>query len=527
MSSPAPQIRYVRRRSLAGPIVLIALGVLFLLGNFHLLTWRTLGHYWARYWPVLIILWGVVKLVEHWQDNRDGVPGRGIGVGGVFLLIFIILLGAAATTADRVNWNALRGEIDTDSDFAGLFGNSYTFSNTVEQPFNAGDTLRVVDDNGEVTVSTWDEPKVKVVVSKKIVAENDADSRKFDTQTQPQFSTAGAIVTLNANTGGAGTQPVRSDLQIFLPAKAAVDVATRRGDVTVATRTGDVKVSTTRGDVTAKAITGNVGLDVRRGSVRVNDVTGDVTVDGRIDDTTISDVKGSVHLTGDYFGQMMLSHIAKGVSFQSSRTSMEMAAVPGELTLESGELRAKTITGPVSVATRSKEIHLENVSGDVKIENSNGPVDVRSGGRLGQMDITTTRADVQVAVPPQASFQLDARTRRGDIQTDFSVPVQNQNRDEQTATAVIGKGGPQVRIVTTNGTIEVRKSSAVSEAPPPPSPAVTPGESAPSHGPGAPPRAPRPPRVPSASTTSFRLHGPLAGSGVVEFVNDRPKRDML
>ncbi len=512
MSSPAPQIRYVRRRSLAGPIVLIALGVLFLLGNMHVLTWRTLGHYWARYWPLLIIVWGLVKLIEHWQDNRDGVPGRGIGVGGVFLLIFIILLGSAATTADRVNWNALRGDMDMDSDFAGLFGNSYTFSNTVDQPFTAGDSLRVVDDRGDITVNTWDQPNIKVVVNKKIIAENDADSRKYDQQTQPQFTTAGNVITLNANTAGAGNQPVRSDLQIYLPAKAGVDIATRRGDVTVATRTGDVKISSTRGDATAKAITGNVTLDVRGGSVRVSDITGDVSLDGRIDDTNVSGVKGQLRLTGDYFGQMSLDQIAKGVSFHSSRTDMDLGALPGELTIESGELRGRALTGPLTLTTRSKEIHLEDVSGDLKIDNSNGPVEYRAGKKLGMVDITTSRGDVQVTLPPQASFQLDARARRGDIRTDFSLPVQSEH-NEQTVNGTIGKGGPQVRLVSNFGDVEIRKGGPVSEAPPA-------GSTSPS-APAAPksPPAPAAPQ-PTTTTTSFRLNGPLASSGSVEFVKD-------
>lgn len=526
MSSPtqAPQIRYVRRRSLAGPIVLIALGVLFLLGNMHVLTWRALGHYWARYWPLLIIVWGVIKLIEHWQDNRDGVPGRGIGVGGVFLLIFVIMLGSAATTADRLNWNAIQSEMDTDSDFAGLFGNSYTFSNTVEQPFTAGDSLRVVDDHGDITISTWDEPKIKVVVTKKIIGGNEEESRKYDQQTQPQFTTAEKVVTLNANTGGAGTQPVRSDLQIYLPAAAAVDVSTRRGDVTVATRTGDVKISSTRGDITAKAITGNLTLDVRRGSVRANDISGDVTLDGRIDDTNFSDIKGKVRLTGDYFGEMTLTHISKGVSFHSSRTDMELAALPGELTIESGEVRGKNLGGPVSLATRSKEITLEDIAGDLKIENSNGSVTYHAGKKLGQVDITNNRANVELSLPPNASFQLDARTRRGDITTDYSIPVQNQGQ-EQTANGAVGNGGPQVRVVTTNASIEIRKGGAVSET----SPSAAPDDSAPSGGaPSAPkaPRSPRAPRTPTA-TTHFRLNGPSASSSFVEFVSDPPQGGVL
>ena len=46
---------------------MIILGVVFLLGNMHVLTWHSLGVWFARYWPVLIIIWGVVKLVEYYQ----------------------------------------------------------------------------------------------------------------------------------------------------------------------------------------------------------------------------------------------------------------------------------------------------------------------------------------------------------------------------------------------------------------------------------------------------------------------------
>ena len=81
MSSPVvvPQ----RRRSLAGPIVLIFLGILFLLGNLHMIGWLRLGTLFAQYWPLLLILWGGVKMWEYYQAKQDGVPARGIGAGGI------------------------------------------------------------------------------------------------------------------------------------------------------------------------------------------------------------------------------------------------------------------------------------------------------------------------------------------------------------------------------------------------------------------------------------------------------------
>ncbi len=63
MSSPVVSPR--RRRSMTGPFVLIIVGVIFLLGNMHLISWGRLGVWFAHYWPLLLIIWGVLKLVEH------------------------------------------------------------------------------------------------------------------------------------------------------------------------------------------------------------------------------------------------------------------------------------------------------------------------------------------------------------------------------------------------------------------------------------------------------------------------------
>jgi hypothetical protein len=58
----SPDCRY---RSMAGPAVLITIGVLSLLDNLH-------GPGWDRTWPVILLVIGVIKLVE--RGYLGGTP---------------------------------------------------------------------------------------------------------------------------------------------------------------------------------------------------------------------------------------------------------------------------------------------------------------------------------------------------------------------------------------------------------------------------------------------------------------------
>ena len=100
---------------------------------------------------------------------------------------------------------------------------------------------------------------------------------------------------------------------------------------------------------------------------------------------------------------------------------MQMARLDGDLTMESGDLRANAITGPMHLTTRAKDIHLEDVSGNLKINNSNGVVEYRAGKVLGDVEINNQHGTVQVMLPKNAAFQIDARTNRGDIESEFSI----------------------------------------------------------------------------------------------------------
>jgi hypothetical protein len=54
--------------SMAGPFILIAIGVLFLIHN---LTQFNIFHLIGRYWPLILIVVGVVKLVEYFRVSKQ------------------------------------------------------------------------------------------------------------------------------------------------------------------------------------------------------------------------------------------------------------------------------------------------------------------------------------------------------------------------------------------------------------------------------------------------------------------------
>jgi DUF4097 and DUF4098 domain-containing protein YvlB len=454
-----PPMRPRRRRSFAGPVVLIIVGIIFLLGNLHLLSWVRLASWFAHYWPALLIVWGVIKLVEYQRAQRDGVPAPGIGAGGIFLVIVVVVCGLIATQASRVNWEGIRNGINIDDeDFNNLFGETYSFDDHLEQEFPAGASLKVLNDHGAVNIHSTGDNKIMVTVRKRIGADNLDDANKYNSQSKPTITVTGSLVTLDAKTNAAGDHPVESDLDISVPTKASVNVISRRGDVTIAVRSNNVDVATQHGDVSVEEITGNVKVSLEKGSGKIEQITGDVRVEGRLSEISVMDVKGSTQLDGEFSESVKLARIARSVTFKSSRTDMELSRLDGNLDLDSDDLHAEQITGPVRLTTRSKNIRLDDVSGDVRLQDNNGGVEVNLRN-LGNVQIDNRSGDVQVGIPGKAGFRLDARTRDGEIQSDFAeLKVANGDR-EASATGTVGTPSSHVVINNEHGGIEIRKAA--------------------------------------------------------------------
>jgi hypothetical protein len=456
--------------------VLIVLGIIFLLGNLRMISWARLGILFAHYWPALLILWGVVKLIEYQQAQRDGVPARGIGAGGVFLVIFIVFFGLIATHVERVHWSDIRDNLNIDdSDFNNVFGETFNFDDHLEQVVPPTVTsLRVNNDHGAVRVNVADDNKITVVVRKRVGAENQSDADKYNGETKPVITPAGSGWTLDAKTQGAGDHPVQTDLDISIPRKMELHIVSRRGDVSVSGRDGDVDISNQHGDVSVEDVAGNVKLNLEKSSLKVEQITGDVHIGGRLNEVSVTDIKGAAQLEGEFMESVKLARISKTVSFKSSRTDMEFSRIDGDLDLDSDDLHAEQVTGPVHLTTRSKQIRLEEVSGDVRLQNENGGVTV-SMRSLGNVQIDSRNGDVQLDIPEKAGFHVDARTHDGEIKSDFpELSVVNGDR-EAKATGSVGNATSHIVINNEHDGIEIRKASASAPTPPvPPAPGKPP-----------------------------------------------------
>jgi DUF4097 and DUF4098 domain-containing protein YvlB len=461
--------------------VLIVVGIFFLLGNMGVLHWFTLGHWFARFWPMLIILWGVIKLMEYQQAQREGVRPRGIGAGGVFLLIVLIVAGLSATQASRVDWGEIRDQMHIeDSDFP-LFGHSYSYDDQLQQAFPAGSSLRVNNTRGAVNVKPSEDGQIHVTVRKKVNAERQSDADKINTGAKPQITLSDGVVTLNANTEGAGDHSITVDLDVSVPRKASIVVSSRRGDVNIAGRDGDADIAGQHGDISVSDIKGKVNLNLAHGSARVSQVSGDVSMQGNGDDISVQDIKGALRLSGE-FDSIKLGKIVGEVSFKSARTDMEFSTLSGELDMDSGDMRASGVVGPFRLITRSKDIRMDGISGDVRLRDENGAVELRMS-KLGSMQVDNRNGDIQVYLPEKAAFQLDARARGGEVQSDFGELKVSNADDQGTAMGTIGATGPRLVLNNEHGTIGIRKGSSLAEvAEPPRSPKM--------------PKLPVPPKVP-------------------------------
>jgi hypothetical protein len=130
-------------------------------------------------------------------------------------------------------------------------------------------------------------------------------------------------------------------------------------------------------------------------------------------------------------------------------------------------LNAMTTNGGVHCRDLDSVVEAATTNGNVEVSTSewasakttNGGVRVSMGNAKwsGELELTTTNGSVNVTLPGSAEFKVDASTTNGGIQTDFPITIQGRF-GPKSLSGTVGGGGRELKVATTNGGIELKKS---------------------------------------------------------------------
>jgi len=472
-----------RGSSLFSGMILIFVGLLLLLHNYRGLDIRmVLGHWW----PLLLIVWGAVKLYERTAASRAGDPGSARITSGEIFLVFGLLFLMGMVVAVDYGKQHIPGDI-----WDGGIGDKREFDLDVPPKTVPGDArITIRNAHGDISVHASDDSQIRVSGKKFAHSWSEKDAEHLAGPVTYEIVQNGDGYEIHPSGANSGDSRISFDLDVSVPKKSSLTIRNERGGVTVADIAKPVTINTTNGDVEVRDIAGDVNIDTRKGDVKVSDTKGNVKLSGHGGEVNVSSVSGGLTLDGEFYGPIRADKVAKGVRFISQRTDLTLAQLTGHLEAGSGNLEIADAPGNLMLRTNSYNVTIENASGKVKVDNRNGDVDVRfSTPPREDIEINNASASITLTLPDSSSFEILANCHSGDTNNEFHADSLKQTSTESGDSHLEGKygngRGPKITLKTSYGSISLHKNSSDMPAPEAPAPPAKPT-------PPAPPRAKAP-----------------------------------
>ena len=132
-------------------------------------------------------------------------------------------------------------------------------------------------------------------------------------------------------------------------------------------------------------------------------------------------------------------------------------------------LKAETTNGSIHGRDLNSVVDASTTNGSVDVATSewasgrttNGHVDIAMGKAdwSGELELSSTNGGITVSLPSSATFKVNAETTNGGVRTDFPITVLGSFKSKSIS-GTVGAGGRELKLETTNGGIELKKSGA-------------------------------------------------------------------
>ena len=335
----------MRRTSLFAPLLLIGLGALFLARNVY--PDLRLLDYLAKYWPFLLILWGVIRLGEilYWGASQQPLPARGISGGEWVLVVFLCIFGITLHTVMGLStWFPGRiqlGGLD-------VFGESFDYPIAGEKPTSKTPHVVIESFSGNARIMGTDAQEVKVTGRKTIrsLDQEGADRANQEAAFEITGSPDQVIIRTNQNRAS-GPRRVSTEMEILVPKGASIEAHSeargRSGDFDIHDIDGAVAITSDNAGVRLENIGGETRLDLRNSDlVRAVNLKGALDLKGRGSDIDLENIAGPVNINGFYSGMLQFHNLSKTIHFVGPQTEFFAQRSPDKCACRSTISRATT-----------------------------------------------------------------------------------------------------------------------------------------------------------------------------------------
>ena len=128
------------------------------------------------------------------------------------------------------------------------------------------------------------------------------------------------------------------------------------------------------------------------------------------------------------------------------------------LEADNGGIHVEDITATADFQTLNGGIHLARVGGNVRGRTTNGGLHVELSGSEWEgegLDLTTTNGGVHLDLPSDYNARLETSTVNGRVHANLPVSGRRHGRTGGRIETELGRGGPLLRLATTNGGVHV------------------------------------------------------------------------
>jgi DUF4097 and DUF4098 domain-containing protein YvlB len=266
--------------------------------------------------------------------------------------------------------------------------------------------------SGNIEVMTWKEAQVKIEALK--VSRADTQDKAKENAAKVTIDVAAEADAVRVETKypkhnggfwGGDSIKVSVDYKVWVPEQAAIELKSVSGDVEVASIGGKAKID---------SVSGNVGLKGAAGA-EVKVVSGDLRMENIAGDAFVKAVSGDIEIT-------------------KVRGSIEADAVSGDIKL-------------LGVSDAST-IDVKTVSGNVTYQGV-----IKPGAHY---ELKAHSGDVRLSIPADSSFDLEASTFSGDIDSEFQITTSGKISPREIR-GTVGKGGATLILKTFSGNVDLKK----------------------------------------------------------------------